>query len=192
MTALQHVVLVVAIVFGFLLAEQRLSRANERRLRAAGAIEPPGDPYRALAILYPAAFLIMGAEGVWRATRGEGLTSTFWLPTSNFLAPSIAASGILLFAASKILKYWAIGSLGERWSFRVLVQPDRSLVTTGPYRYVSHPNYIAVVGELVSTAMMVSAIVMGPVMTGAFGIALWARMRFEERVLRPQRANGMS
>jgi methyltransferase len=94
---------------------------------------------------------------------------------------------VVLFTASKLLKYWAIGSLGERWSFRVLIQPDRPLVTSGPYRYVAHPNYLAVVGELVSTAMMVTASVTGPLMTGAFGIALWARLRFEERVLKRQR-----
>jgi methyltransferase len=186
MSPLHQVVLVIAVVFGFMLAEQRLSRANERRLRAAGAIEPPGDPYRALAILYPAAFLVMGLEGAWRATLQ--VSSEFAVLSSKLPAsPSWAASGVLLFAVSKFLKYWAIGTLGDRWSFRVLIQPDRPLVTSGPYRYVSHPNYIAVVGELVGTAMMVTASVTGPLMTGAFGIALWARLRFEERALRRQR-----
>jgi methyltransferase len=69
----------------------------------------------------------------------------------------------------------------------VLIQPERPLVASGPYRYIAHPNYLAVVGELVSTAMMVTAIVTGPLMTVAFGIALWARLRFEERVLKRQR-----
>ena len=82
MPPLQQVVLVIALVFGFMLAEQRLSRANERRLRAAGAIEPPGDPYRALAILYPAAFLVMGLEGAWRATLQ--VSSEFSVLSSKF------------------------------------------------------------------------------------------------------------
>jgi methyltransferase len=88
------------------------------------------------------------------------------------------------------LKYWAIRTLGERWSFRVLVQPERPLVGTGPYRYVNHPNYIALVGELVGAAMMMRAVIFGPVMTLAFGVALWTRWRFERGVLR--RAHGGS
>jgi methyltransferase len=189
MTPLAGVGLVIGIVFGFMLAEQRLSRANERRLRADGALEPPGDPYRALAILYPTAFLLMGIEGAWRASGGT-IAHASTVPTATSTGPSWAAAGIVLFAASKALKYWAIGSLGERWSFRVLVQPGRPLVTAGPYRYVAHPNYIAVVGELVSTAMMVKAILMGPVMTAAFGAALWARLQFEARVLRGFNGSG--
>ena len=174
MNALDRVALALAVVFGFMLAEQRLSRANERGLRAEGAIEPPGDPFRALAILYPGSFLLMGVEGAWRARLAVAASPT---------APAWAAAGVLLFLASKFLKYWAIGSLGDRWSFRVLVQPGRALVASGPYRYVAHPNYIAVVGELVGTAMMVTAIVMGPLMTGVFGVVLWKRLQFEERVL---------
>jgi methyltransferase len=62
--------------------------------------------------------------------------------------------------------------------------PDTPLVTTGPYRYVAHPNYIAVIGELIGTAMMVGAPVTGPVMLGAFGVALRARVKFENQILR--------
>jgi methyltransferase len=90
---------------------------------------------------------------------------------------------VVLFAASKGLKYWAIRSLGERWSFRVLVQPGRPLIRTGPYAYLAHPNYVAVVGELVATAMMVGAPVSGPIMLAAFGLVLWRRVRFESAVL---------
>jgi len=171
-------VFALAVVAGFMLAEARVSRAHARRLREAGAVEPPGDVYVALALLYPSAFLLMGLEGLWRAD-GTGET-----PASG---PSWEASGVLLFAASKALKYWAIRALGRRWSFHVMVLPGEPLVTTGPYRYVSHPNYIAVVGELVGTAMMMEARVLGPIMTIAFGLALRARIRFETRVLAPFR-----
>ena len=176
MTPLALVAFTIAMVFGFMLAEQRLSRVNEQRLRAAGAIEPAGDPWRALAILYPAAFLAMGVEGAWHAMHAAPAGPAAW-------TPSWGASGLVLFMASKALKYWAIGSLGERWSFSVLVEPGRPLVTSGPYRYVSHPNYIAVAGELVGTAMMMASFIAGPVMTGAFGVALWSRVKVEERAL---------
>jgi len=162
-------------VVGFMVAELRVSLRNERRLRAAGAIEPAGDVYRLMAVLYPASFVVMAIEGAWRASPAS-------MPDDG---PSWIASGVVLFAASKVLKYWAIRSLGERWSFRVLVQPGRPLVRTGPYAFLGHPNYVAVIGELVATAMMVGAPVSGPIMLVLFGVVLWRRVQFESRVLAP-------
>jgi methyltransferase len=174
LTASHFVVFVTATIVGLMLAELRVSTRNDRLLRAAGAIEPPGDGYRLMAVLYPVTFLVMAIEGFWRGVSPAGVSE----------GPSWAASGVVLFLASKALKYWAIRSLGERWSFRVLVQPGRPLVRSGPYAYIAHPNYVAVLGELVATAMMVGAPVTGPIMTAAFGIVLWRRVRFESRVLR--------
>ena len=171
------VAFLLSIVIGLLLAETRVSREHERRLRARGAFLPDGDVYRPLALLYPTAFLAMGLEGMWRAA--QHLTTPL-----GEAGPSWTASGVVLFAASKALKYWAIGALRERWTFRVYIEPDLPLVTTGPYRYIAHPNYVAVVGELVGAAMMFGALVTGPIMFVLFGAALWARVRFETRVLR--------
>ena len=165
----------LAVVIGLLLSEARLSRRNEQTLRALGATTPPGDVYAVMAILYPAAFLVMGLEGMWRAAQP---------PASDVAGPAWAASGVLLFAASKWLKYWAIRSLGECWTFRVFIVPGRPLVTSGPYKYVAHPNYLAVLGELVGAAMMFRAGTTGPIMCALFGLVLWARVRFETRVLR--------
>jgi methyltransferase len=174
---------VLAVIAGFMAAEARVSRVNDRRLRARGGIRPPGDPYLGIALLYPAAFVLMGSEGLWRAaTTAATLAET----------PSWTASGVVLFAAGKALKYWAIRSLGERWSFHVMVLPGEPLIAHGPYRYVAHPNYVGVVGELVGTAMMMGARVTGPVAILAFGAVLIARIRFESRVLAPLRRGGVS
>jgi len=173
------VLFITAVILGLLLAETRVSRMHERLLRQRGAVTPDGDVYLALLILYPSAFVLMGAEGLWRAS--EAGRTGFAVAQGG---PSWLASGIVMFVASKALKYWAIRSLGELWTFRVFIVPDAPLVTIGPYRYVTHPNYIAVIGELVGTAMMVGAPVSGPVMLGAFGVALRARVKFENQVLR--------
>lgn len=170
---MSFIVFALGVLFGLMLAELRISRRHERALRAAGAIEPPGDPWRAMAVLYPVAFLVMGVEGLWRVSAGIGP------------GPAWPLSGALLFVASKALKYWAIAALGDRWSFRVLVQPGRPLVATGPYRYLAHPNYVAVIGELAGTAMMVRAWISGPIMMAAFGVVLWMRIRIESRALGP-------
>src|SRR5687768_8238828 len=100
-------------MIGALLAETRLSRANERALRARGAVVPPGDVYAAMAVVYPMSFLAMAAEGVWRSSNAGGAPD----------GPNWFVSGVLLFVASKALKYWAIRALGERWTFRVMVLP---------------------------------------------------------------------
>ena len=176
-------VFLLSFVFGLMLAEARLSARNTRELRRRGAVEPPGDAYAALSLTYVLAFLAMGGEGLWRAMTAPPT------PEGGAIGPSWLASGLLLFAASKGLKYWAIRTLGDRWSFRVLTLPGVPLVSTGPYRYVAHPNYIAVAGELTGAAMMFGAQVTGPIAMALFGLALWARVRFETRVLRAAQAS---
>jgi methyltransferase len=171
---------VCALVFGLMLAETRVSVRNERALRARGAIEPRGDVYLAMLILYPLAFGLMGIEGISRSRAPAEVVA-------GSPQPAWWLAGILLMVASKALKYWAIASLGERWTFRVLVLPGLPLVRQGPYRYVNHPNYIAVVGELVGMALMMSAWITGPLMTLAFGVALLMRLKVETAALRDQR-----
>ena len=168
-------VFVIGVVLGLLLAETRLSRRQEAALRARGAREPSGDPYAALALIYPLAFLVMGAEGLWRASVPAAVPA--------LMAPSWAAAGALLFLASKGLKYWAISHLGDRWTFRILVLPGAPLVATGPYRHVRHPNYVAVFGELVGMCLLMAAWATGPLLTLAFAIALRRRVRVESRAL---------
>lgn len=165
---------VAAVIFGVLFAELRLSSGNERVLRQAGAVRPSGDPYLALALTYPLAFLAMAAEGVWRASAAQVVDAG---------RPAWAVSGVLLFVASKALKYWAIRSLGPRWTVRVWMLPGSRRVATGPYRYVAHPNYVAVIGELVGAAMILGARISGPVTITLVAVALVARIRFEERML---------
>ena len=163
------------VIFGAMLAEARVAARHDRGLRARGAIEPSCDPYRVMAILYPLCFVLMIAEGIWRV-------STAGAPP-GLAAPSWFASGLLMFVAAKAVKYWAIHALGDRWSFRVMVLPGAPLITSGPYRYVAHPNYIGVIGELAGTAMMMGAVATGPIGVVLFGFVLWKRIRCEETSL---------
>lgn len=166
----------LAVVIGLMLAEARLSRKNEAALRARGAVEPLGDVYRTMALLYPLAFLLMGAEGLWRSRLPIE-------PVTGAEPPAWWMAGIVLMLGSKALKYWAIANLRDRWTFKVLVLPGAPLVRSGPYRYVDHPNYIAVCGELVGMMLMMSAWVAGPIMTLAFGVTMMKRVRVETRAL---------
>jgi methyltransferase len=116
---------------------------------------------------YPGAFVVMAIEG--------GLTGAplGWQ----------TSAGVALFVSAKALKVWAIRSLGPRWTYRVLVRPGAPLVTAGPYAFLRHPNYVAVVGELIGMALMVHATVTGVLMTMFFMELLRRRIAAEERAL---------
>jgi methyltransferase len=147
--------------------EAVLSAFNERQLRARSAVEPAGDVINAMRFAYPLAFVAMGIEGA--------LTGP---------APrEVMMYGLALFGLAKALKLWAIASLGPRWSFRVLILPGAPLVTSGPYRFLSHPNYLAVAGEIASVAMIVWAPITGVLATIGFGALMIKRIAVEDRAL---------
>jgi len=150
-----------------MLVEAWLAAVNERHQRNRGGIEPSGDVYRIMRWAYPAAFLGMIAEGALRS-----------LPP-----PPWIVAGMGLFALSKALKWWAIRSLGSSWTFRVIVVPGSQRVASGPYRYLRHPNYAAVLGELIAVSVMTRAIVAGPIALAGFGALMLARIRTEDAAL---------
>lgn len=158
----------VALVFGPMLIEARRAARNERRQRARGGIEPSGDVYRLMQWAYPGAFAAMMVEGLFGAFH---VSSGLW------------SAGLALFVAAKALKWWAILSLGPFWTFRVIVVPGSVPVRSGPYRLVSHPNYIGVVGELAGVALMAGARVAGPVGILVFGALMLRRVVVENRAL---------
>ena len=158
----------VTAVLLMMLAEMQLSRYNERALRARGAAEPPDDVYRTMAWVYPGLFVVMGLEGALLGPP-PGVTTL---------------AGAALLGVSKALKFWAIASLGTRWTFRVLVPRGAPMVTGGPYAFVRHPNYVAVMGELASMALLVGARMSGPVALLVFGVLIRHRIRVEEAALR--------
>jgi methyltransferase len=98
-------------------------------------------------------------------------------------ANEIALVGGLVFVGAKALKYWAIATLGSRWTFRVLVPPRSTRTLSGPYRFMKHPNYLGVMGELAGFAILAQAPVTGVVSVIAFAFIILARIRVEERAL---------
>ncbi len=163
-------VLTLVAVFAMLAGEAALSSSNERGLRAAGAVEPVGDVFRTMRVVYPACFLAMAAEGAMTG------------PSSR----TVLLVGLALLGASKAFKFWAIASLGRLWSFRVLLLPQHPRVTRGPYRWLRHPNYVAVMGELISVALIVHAPITGVIAALAFGWLILRRIRVEEDAFRRQ------
>jgi methyltransferase len=159
--------LFLAVILPFLIVETIRSGYNERQLRKQGAIEPAGDPWGPISVIYAGGFIAMTLEGIAR-----GGPRQQWM-----------VAGLLLFTLAKLIKFWAVRTLGPRWSFRILVLPGAPLVTGGPYRYMTHPNYVGVFGEFAGSAVMLNAPVSGVVVALAFFYFLRKRIAVEERAL---------
>jgi methyltransferase len=155
------------LVFAPMLIEARRAARNERGQLARGGIEPRDDVYAVMRVAYPALFAMMILEGVLR-----GVPARRWFDL-----------GLAAFAAGKAIKWWAILSLGDAWTFRVIVVPGAALVRRGLYRFLRHPNYVGVVLELAGAALMAGAAVSGPPAIVLFGMLLKRRIAVEEQAL---------
>lgn len=160
------VIALVAVIV-MMLAELWLSASNERVLLAHGAIEADDPVFATMRIAYPGVFVAMAVEGAI---------------TGVELGPMTFAGVSLMFAA-KALKFWAIATLGTRWTYKVLVVQGMPLVSAGPYRWFRHPNYIGVMGELIAMALMTHARISGPLGMLFFGWLLARRIAAEERAM---------
>ncbi|MEM6290920.1 MAG: isoprenylcysteine carboxylmethyltransferase family protein [Myxococcota bacterium] len=135
----------IAALFGVLavqrIAELRVAKRNEAWARRSGAREFGAGHYPLFFVLHVGWLLGWVVEG---GLASHALTPRWWV----FVAAFVAAQG---------LRYWAIGSLGQRWNTRILVLPGRAPIVRGPYRLVSHPNYVAVALELAVVPLAVGA-----------------------------------
>ncbi len=159
--------LLVVAVFGLMIVEARRAASNERAQRARGGIEPKHDVYPAMQVAYPGIFVAIACEGLFRPEPPLALV----------------AAGVVVLTAGKLLKWWAIGTLGQFWTFRVIVVPGSTPVVAGPYRFLQHPNYVGVFGELAGAGLIASAPVAGVLGTLMFTGLMMARVRVENRAL---------
>ncbi|MDP9424602.1 MAG: hypothetical protein M3P37_00845 [Actinomycetota bacterium] len=161
-------ILALAIIAVQRLLELVLARRNERRARARGAIER-GQGH------YP---LIVGLHSLWLvSTLVEGLVR-------GPEAPSFWPVALALLLLVQPLRYWAIFSLGPYWNTKILVVPGAKVVAGGPYRYVSHPNYVVVVVEILTFPLIFGAWWTALVFTALNAAVLYVRIREENRTLR--------
>ncbi|ETB12148.1 membrane protein [Mycobacterium avium subsp. silvaticum ATCC 49884] len=86
-------------------------------------------------------------------------------------------------AASQGLRWWCITTLGRRWNTRVIVLPQAPLVRDGPYRWLHHPNYVAVVAEGLALPLVHTAWLTAAVFTLANAALLRVRLRVENSAL---------
>lgn len=97
--------------------------------------------------------------------------------------PALGWPMFVLVILANSLRWWCIAALGPRWSARVIVMPGVPLVTTGPYRYFRHPNYVAVIAEGAALPLMGSAWITACTFTMLNLALLTVRIRCESRAL---------
>lgn len=106
-----------------------------------------------------------------------GLRGRYLLPN-----PWHVPAGLGIMAAATLFHVWARGHLGRNWSSEVAIRPGHELVRTGPYRFVRHPIYTAIIGLAIGTAL-VSGRVLSLAGALLFAIAYLGKLRLEERAL---------
>lgn len=155
-------VIILALVTLQRLGELVLARSNTRRLLARGAVESGAEHYRFIVALH-AAWLI----GLWLLAWDRPVN----LPL------------LLLFVLLQAGRVWVIATLGRRWTTRILTLPGETLVRKGPFRFVSHPNYIVVAGELAVLPLAFGLPLYALVFTALNAVMMWVRIRCEQRAL---------
>jgi methyltransferase len=134
-------IIILALVTTERIVELFVARRNTARLLARGAREHAAGHYA----------LIVAVHVAW-------LAALWWLAPQQ----SVHLGWLAAFLPIEIGRLWVLATLGSRWTTRIIVVPGEQLVRRGPYRFVNHPNYWIVVGEI---AVL-------PLVFGLWGVAL--------------------
>lgn len=165
MGAAQWLVLAVA---ALRLIELAYAARNARHLRARGGREVGARHYP----------LLVALHATWLAA--------IFATVPPDTPPSLPLAG--LFAAFLAARAWTVASLGRYWTTRVITLPDEPLVRRGPYRFLRHPNYLIVAGEVAVLPLMFGAWRLALAFSVANAALLWLRIRVEDRALGPRRS----
>ena len=150
------------------LVELMVSNRNARWSFAHGATEFGRPHYTAMVAIHTALLV--------------GCVVEPWALHRPFL-PWLGWPMLAVVALSQLLRWWCIATLGHRWNTRVIVVPNAPLVREGPYRWLHHPNYVAVVAEGLALPMVHTAWLTAVAFTLANALVLRTRLRVENSAL---------
>lgn len=132
------------------------------------------------------ALVRQGGEEVGRQHYGLIVAlHAFWLAGLWVLALNVAANltWLAVFAFLQALRLWILLTLGNRWTTRIIVVPGETLVVAGPYRFIRHPNYVVVIGEIAVLPLCLGQPIYALVFSVANAIVLTIRIRAENAAL---------
>lgn len=150
------------------LLELRIANRNRRAMLDQGGVEFSPGHYPWMVVLHTAWLFACPLE--------------VWLLGRPFL-PWLGIPSLVLFAAAFGLRYWVISALGERWTTRIVCLPGAEPVTGGPYRWLRHPNYLAVILEIAFLPLVHTAWLTALVFSLLNAFLLRVRIRAEEEGL---------
>ena len=160
--------LLIAAVACERVAELVITRRNLAWSRARGGVEFGAGHYPAMVVLHTGLLVGCVAEVIW-------LDRPF--------LPVLGWPMLVIVLAAQGLRWWCIATLGRQWNTRVVVVPGAPRVTGGPYRYLPHPNYVAVIAEGVALPLVHTAWVTALVFTVLNAVLLRPRINPENRAL---------
>ncbi len=155
-------VALLAFVTAERLGELWLARRNTMALLAGGAHEVAAGHYPLIVALHT-----LWLAGLWVFGR-NGAFDPGWLA---------------IFLGLQVLRVWVLVTLGRRWTTRIIVLPGAPLVTTGPYRFTTHPNYLVVVGEIAVLPLCLGLPWYALAFSAANAAVLFIRIRAENAAL---------
>jgi methyltransferase len=112
-----------------------------------------------------------------------GAVAEVWFGDRPFL-PWLGWPMLAVVAADQGLRWWCIRTLGSQWNTRIVVVPGAPRITSGPYRWLRHPNYVAVVAEGVALPLVHTAWITALTFTVLNAALLTVRIRVEDAALR--------
>ena len=168
MTSLTAFTVLVVLVGLERVAELVVSRRNAAWSLARGGRETGQGHYPVMVLLHSGLLVAMLVEAYLRRPDVPGL---------------LAWSMLALVVAAQALRWWCITTLGPRWNTRVIVVPGLAPVAAGPYRFLAHPNYVAVVVEGLALPLVHGSWITAVVFTVANAALLRVRIRVEDEAL---------
>ncbi len=157
-----HLLLVGYVTFARI-AELLIARRNTRRLLAMGGYEVGRNHYPVIVALHVAWIVALAV-----------LVPTETPPVQHFL---------IAFGLVQVARFWVLGSLGGRWTTRIIVVPGVALVTHGPYRWLRHPNYLVVISEIALLPLVFEAWEIALGFSAVNAVIILYRIQIEEKAL---------
>jgi methyltransferase len=149
-------------------AELMVSRRHLAWSLARGGVEFGAGHYPVMVVLHTG--LLVGC-----------VVEVLWLHRP--FVPVLGWTMVAIVVAAQALRWWCIRTLGPQWNTRVVIVPGAQRVTGGPYRWLTHPNYVAVVVEGIALPMVHTAWLTAVLFTVFNAGLLTARIRTENEAL---------
>lgn len=159
---------ILAVLGAERVVELIISNRNTRRAIAAGAVESGRGHYAAMAAFHALFIASAASEAILFRHRFPAIPE--W----------IALGGAAL---AQILRYWAVATLGARWNTRIITEANARPVTAGPYRFIRHPNYLAVIIEMACVPLIHGCWLTAMVFSAGNAVMLAIRIRAEEAAM---------